>query len=322
MTTSKEQLSELVSLTQLFLLREFSIQDRIVADPETLIYFRKWVMGSKQPAGTKISTPPPPKQDAISKPDLAPTTSQPSESESIPTPQITPPSTLATSPSTTIQAEVTVIVDVPPIAASLDVHVTTTAPVTPPTTTPTPVSKTLNAARLLQCEPLPAPQPTNSDEFKALFEKHFPQLILKDSPLDDALARKRKEAWKIEQQLPPILLLSFNDQENQLVFLKNIARAISLHLAPACVVSAHKFEQEKSWEEALKTPHMKLIIASDYGLYMLPELMKYYKESAKGAKHALGAVPLLLLSDLSLYIKQPQLKPLLWRAICAEFNQK
>ncbi len=68
-----------------------------------------------------------------------------------------------------------------------------------------------------------------------------------------------------------------------------------------------------------QSPDLRLVIASDYDLYLQPELMKVYREAPQQGKHYLNKTPLLLLSDLSLYLKEPQLKSLLWRAICNEF---
>ena len=65
--------------------------------------------------------------------------------------------------------------------------------------------------------------------------------------------------------------------------------------------------------------NLRLIIASDYGLYLQPKLMAYYREVTQQGKHFVNNIPLLLLSDLALYLKEPQLKSLLWRAICKEF---
>jgi len=57
-------------------------------------------------------------------------------------------------------------------------------------------------------------------------------------------------------------------------------------------------------------------MTSDYGIYSLSELMKHYKEDNRHNKRFLNKVPLLLLPDVSVYLKEPLLKLSLWRSLC------
>ncbi|MBA2368920.1 MAG: hypothetical protein H0V82_07855 [Candidatus Protochlamydia sp.] len=151
-------------------------------------------------------------------------------------------------------------------------------------------------------------------DFRELFYKFFPHFPLTESIPDDTLAKKKMFAWSKELEIPPVLLLSFSEDERQFTFLKNIARAITLHFTPARALSAKKIE----WNNLLKNSALRLIIISDHELYSQPSLMAHYQEIPQQGKHFLQKTPLLLLSDLNLYLKETQLKPLLWRAICKE----
>lgn len=155
-------------------------------------------------------------------------------------------------------------------------------------------------------------------EFWKLHLDLFPDTSLYETIPDDAVALKIKNSWKQEQTVPPVVILSFNDKENETAFLINVAKAISLRFLTARVISASRWEKELGWEALLNSPLLKLVIAPDHDFYMDRELMKHYRSDNHG-RHTLKNAPLLLLSDPSLYLKEPQLKPLLWRAFCNDF---
>lgn len=302
MTPIKKCYAELVSLTQLFLLREYGLTEINRVDPAAFAYFQKKIRSllPSNPAKKTQQTssiPLPISQQAKSS-TRSPTTYPSSD----PHPPETPP--------------------VPPPPSPL-----------PPPTQPEPVTpeprppviqdkpgKTKRDSKGLALAPLTEPAVSQNDrEFWKLFPNLFPELALIESIPSDSAALKIKNAWLNDQMIPPVIILSFQDEEQQIAFLKNMAQAISVRFAPARVFSATKFENENCWENILKSPGLRLVIASDYGLYLQPGLMHFYSEILQQGKHFLNHIPLLLLSDLSLYLKEPQLKSLLWRAICNEF---
>lgn len=216
-----------------------------------------------------------------------------------------------------------IIVKAPPVAPSIPLA-------EKPKSMPEPVAKPVNEppkakppeekkSSAFKLEPFSTVESFDYQEMRETIRTQFPQHTVLDQIPSDKQAQHIKKAWQTEAVIPPIVLLSFNEQEKQLAFLKNVAQAITRHLAPACVLSGLKIEQEKKWDIFLNNPALRFVIASDYGIYLLPGLMHHYKESNQ-AKHFLKNTPLLLLSDVSLYLKQPQLKPLLWRTICTEFR--
>lgn len=304
MTLLKESYKELLALTQLFIQREYSSQKELLINPPTLAFFQKFQETSFSmnpikkerffPSTTsspridefKASTPPSP----LPEPRPEPTPPPPTQPEPPPQPNPEP-----SKPNPT-----------PPPAQ--------------PEPQPPMIHKNPKEESLLALDPINAS--TISQDFGG-FWKNFPHLFphirLFESIPADSFAKKIKNIWLNEQTIPPILILSFHEEEKQLRFLKNIAQAITLRLAPARVFSASKWEKEKRWESLLTSPNLHLIITSDYGLYLQPGLMHYYREIPQQGKHFLLQTPLFLLSDLSLYFKEPQLKSLLWRAICNEF---
>ena len=78
---------------------------------------------------------------------------------------------------------------------------------------------------------------------------------------------------------------------------------------------ALKVEREKEWGNILKAPHFKLIISESSGLHLLQDLKKHHREEQKLARHYLNQSPLILLSDISFYLKEPSFKISLWQAI-------
>lgn len=186
---------------------------------------------------------------------------------------------------------------------------------------PAEIQKSLNQNKTFSLEPMQPPSELSSfHECWKIYPSLFPHWTLSKSIPSDEMVQRANFLRKKENP-PVILILSFHDREPQLTFLNHIAHAISLRLAPAQVLLASQIEKEKGWEKLLSSTQTKLVIAPDYDLYSQPQLMQFYREVPQQGKHFLKQIPLLLLSDLSLYLKDPQLKPLLWRAICNEFAQ-
>lgn len=277
--------SELVALTKLLLLREFHGDDAIISDPKTCHHFSRLI---KKPVK---KTQPEPSKTTFSKPQSPP-----------------PPKPTASPPQAKIE--------LPPQPPQFLPR----PPAPPVQKISMPIASPKEEKSAFTLEPFPASLSANFDECKHLFKKLFPQLTIHDILPSDQHAKVIKHRWKQQHEIPPIVLLSFNEQEKQLAFLNNVAQAITRDLAPAKVISGLRYEQEKKWDSVLNATSLQMIIASDYSLYLLPNLMKFYKENTQAAKHYLNNTPLLLLSDLSLYLKEPQLKPLLWRAICKEYE--
>lgn len=151
-----------------------------------------------------------------------------------------------------------------------------------------------------------------SDIRKIIAEK-FPQQQILDAIPSDEEARRVHSAWKLAATVPAVVVLSFNESSNEKAFLQKMTSAIEQKLAPAAVISAQGIED---WDHFLKSKGLRLIIASTHGLEAVPEAMKHYREFPKQARSQLGKVALCPLPDISLYLREPQLKHALWSAIC------
>lgn len=328
MKSISDTYAELISLTQLYLLREHSLKEIKIVDP-TIIDFFKIREKKTQTASTSkniqqptlnstlkpnpTSTPTP--SQSIRQHPNAPHTMTSRVSQQLPQSNSSPlVSNAAHTESLPLQSEVAT----PSPQTSLPIQPQT--PESPPSLQTPPSSQNKEVKRKeFALEPLVAPPPQDHREWWDVSRSLFPQWNLHTSIPSDEIALKNKNAWLRKQEISPVVILSFQDNEQQLTFLKNIAQAITLRLAPAQVISATRIEKENGWENILNSTQLSLMIASDYGLYLHPKLRQFHREVPSQAKHFLNQTPLLLLSDLNLYLKDPQLKPLLWRAICNEF---
>lgn len=156
------------------------------------------------------------------------------------------------------------------------------------------------------------PEPLSFAPLKSLFKKVFPNVSILDEIPDDTMAKKIANRWKTKNQVAPISILYTH--ENAL--LKQIVKAIDIYFGPANLINAEEIEKEKQWDAFLSSDALKLVIACDYSLWQLHGLMTHYKEVPTLQTRTLKDIPLFLLPDLSLYLKDPLLKRSLWKALC------
>jgi hypothetical protein len=99
------------------------------------------------------------------------------------------------------------------------------------------------------------------------------------------------------------------------MFLKEISKTLAVYFGSCKLVEAFKIEQENQWAHFLASEQLKWIIVCDHTLWQLTHLMQFYKEISAQQIKTLGKIPLFLLPDLSLYLKDPLLKKSLWKAL-------
>lgn len=143
--------------------------------------------------------------------------------------------------------------------------------------------------------------------------------ILNEMPSDE-IARKIAERWKTKNQSAPISILSYQEPPEQKALLEQLTKALDVYFGPARIIQAETIEKEKQWGAFLETAGLKTILICDYALWQLNGLMHFYKETPAQGKRVLGSVPLFLLPDLSLYLKDPLLKRSLWKALCQKLS--
>ncbi len=162
--------------------------------------------------------------------------------------------------------------------------------------------------------------PTSFADIRRILEKVSPELRILGEIPSDAIAKKIAQRWKTKNQAAPISILSFQESKEQRALLEQIALALDVHFGPARLIEAEGIEKEKQWDAFLSVDGLKLIVACDYSLWQLHHLMKSYKETPAQGSRMLGPIPLFLLPDLSLYLKDPPLKRSLWKALCQKLS--
>lgn len=184
--------------------------------------------------------------------------------------------------------------------------------------TPEPIKTTTPPVRTA---PAPAEEkiPLIEDSFsdlRKIWGKINPNAPLLDELPSDEIAKKLAVRWKTKNTVAAISILSYHEPPAQKALLEQIAKAINTLLEPAQIVQAEPIEKEKQWEVFLAAEPLKLTIACDYTLWQLGGLMQHYRENPTQKTRKLGSVPVFLLPDLSLYLKDPLLKRSLWKALC------
>jgi hypothetical protein len=147
-----------------------------------------------------------------------------------------------------------------------------------------------------------------------------PELAILNEIPNDGIAKKIAERWKTKNQSAPISVLVYQEPPEQKALLEGIAKALDVYFGPAKIVSAEAIEKEKQWEAFLSVADLKMVIVCDYTLWQLHNLMHFYKETPAQSTRMVGNVPLFLLPDMSLYLKDPLLKRSLWKALCQKFS--
>lgn len=212
-----------------------------------------------------------------------------------------------------------IVRDLPPPPAPVPVPILAPAPIPIPVTVappPPPLPEPVVAVHT----PPPVSSTTSFEEIRRVVKKVYPELRILDEIPNDSMAKKIAQRWKTKNQAAPISILSLHEPKEQRALLEQIAVALDVYFGPARLIEAEVIEKEKQWEAFLSVEGLKLVVVCDYTLWQLHGLMKSYKETPATATRLLGSVPLLLLPDLSLYLKDPQLKRSLWKALCQKLS--
>lgn len=247
----EKQFAELLSLTQLYLLHNYQIKDRIFAETESYQHFKEHI------------------QEIQTKPRPSPAI--------VPQPLPIPPKTSITLPPEPKKAPV------PPV-----------------------FEKRISAPPQPQAMALDKPPETKPDSFetmRALYKQLMPHKVIIDKIPDDSEAIKQSSLWKQKKDCA-VAILSFNESTNHRNFLQNLARAIESLNISAEVFKAESLEISKE---------MRLMIAPEKLFRDSPKLMQTFRETPAG--YFLEHIPLLLVPEIEVYLKDAKQKSLLWNRL-------
>ncbi len=287
--TPQQQYAELLALTQLHLLQEFSPKNFLQADAQNFVFFKKQAQMQTQAQAQPLK--PQSSSQIISPPPLPLKTPA--------TPKAAPPPPVNTLPPPT-----------PAPIAKLEDH--TPKPSKMP---PIPISapSTPKESTFLTLEPLGKASEMDLSEIRKILEERFPSLTIIDETPSDAEAKQVNSRGVLDKAAAPeVVILYSNEPPLQQTFLANVAKAIQICLnSPAVIVSARKLENEGGWNTLLEMKTLKLIMISKDLFNSLPDLTKRYRETTQ----SLDEIPVYFLSDPPLYLKDPKLKQALWEGL-------
>ncbi|HEU64615.1 MAG TPA: hypothetical protein ENH96_04430 [Chlamydiae bacterium] len=151
-------------------------------------------------------------------------------------------------------------------------------------------------------------------DIKKSIEKVFPNISILEKPIDDKLAKQKSQKYKLKNISSTITILAYKEDEKLYRFLEKLSTALGVYFYPSKVVSAYLIEKENSWDDFLNSD-ISLIISSDYTIFELKHLRTFYRENPSKQEKHLKNIPLFLLPDIFLYLKEPSLKKSLFNAL-------
>lgn len=153
---------------------------------------------------------------------------------------------------------------------------------------------------------MPAPSPSSFN-----LSSLFPEMHHIATPPDDSRAKENATRWKKWKINAPVILLSFGEEEEELTYLKNLAKAIHTRLKGAKILDGYAFEKEKRWETLFRVNAFELILVTQKGLGKT-ELFKALVEEPSFAVKT----PLFILTPPIM-----QDKVGLWKKICHQLSR-
>lgn len=289
MTTMEEKYRDLIILAQNFLKQEYPVGERLFVDPIDYLYFYDYAVKSKKKMQSR-------QEPLIQKTETAVRASQPEPVERPAVISVQPLSVSDSTKKTTKESAQSSTIEIKGIDTSKSIS---------------PLSEGLQF--FIPGAPSPATK-ENTAELFTLVAKTVPHLqLIKDPPPDDQ-GRLIANAWQQQQLTSQILILTFDEVTTHLEFLTNVEKAIRARGYTVGIINGEKWEKENRWNSVIEGKP-RLIIGSYSGITSSPHLFRFYSESTKNAKHFIEKIELLLLSDISFYLKEPSLKLSLWNAI-------
>ncbi len=158
----------------------------------------------------------------------------------------------------------------------------------------------------------PKPQSKESShlEIKRTLQKIAPRLYLIDQIPDDALAQRLASAWKERIKGVDVVVLVLEQSDEEMLFIKNLAKAIHSELLPTRIITGGRLEQENRWDLFLEKNAFRLIIASS-GIQNYPNLLRHSQDQL-----FLGKTPFIALSPAAVYNQAKEEKATLWKKVC------
>lgn len=281
--TFSEKYAELIALSKLYILQEFSPKDWKNSESEAFQFFKEYAQQNRpQPSPTPVIA-------------TSPISNIPQgQSTRMPITPSAPPQIVkqASAPNPPIQKEKPKAKEIKQELAGTD-------------------NTKSNVERTFELQPLPSAEVHDLNDIKQILRERFPSHLILEQIPDDEEAKKISKHWmQAEQPVKVIVLTGEMIAANDIV-LSNMTNAIHAQLVPATILPAATLSDEKKCEALINSP-LQLIIVSTSVLQSLPHLKKHFREEAEQKKQFLGKIPLCLIAETSELTKNPKLKVALW----------
>ncbi len=287
----REALSELVALTELYLLQENEYKEWLFSDPETYQFFK--VRAEKNRAAAPKAEEP--------KKEVKPPELQKQEMRS----QVKPAETkLEEVKKESIHAEVKALEEVKK----------------------EPIRAEVKALEEVKKEPIRAEvkaleevkkEPEQKEEIKKPFFSLEPLGAPKEVLLSDVRSAVSERLGQIKLSeapplptLPPVVVLTLDETGEELLLIHNVASAIDRLLMHAEVITIGKNDLERDWKALVKRPGLKWIVLFGDASIRLPGI-----EKSSGGIVKIGSISLLLQPAAATLLRYPQQKAALWKLL-------
>jgi len=161
--------------------------------------------------------------------------------------------------------------------------------------------------------PPPSPKLKSLPDIRLSIQKALPHMRLKSATTDDSLAKKMARLWEAPYLDAKIVLIAFNETNQGLEFLHNVAHAVDKLLAPTRLINGETYGEQ--WDLVLGSPLLHTLLISPWSSWKNSPLSRYYRQNGTTGTHFLGKRPLLFLEPASHYLTNPELKRKLWKEL-------
>lgn len=288
MKALQEHYTELLKLSRMYLLQEYALNDRLLADKETYNYFCDFAR--KNPTNVVQSKKIQPSIPAASIPKSSlPETVVPAKAKLNSSNPLTAQSLTKAEPAPN---RVPVVVNEEPILIK------------------EPKEK---AGSIFVPELPPSAEAVDLSEIRKILTQKHPSIHFLDAIPSDSEAKKKAKLWE-QEQLSQIIILMFNEGLKHKHFLENLCMAVEVYGWNIKIVNGEDVEKNKKWETVLNSKKLKLVLATNKDIERFVNLKKLYREPIESGKPCtLAGTPVLLIAEPAAYVSEPQLKPMLWK---------
>lgn len=286
-----QQYQEVIAFTQLYLLQEHKLEERMLCSTESYAYYKEFA--------TKMRS----SKTQVSKSAPIPTSTVPVISNE---PVVS--KKIISSPSVEKPKENTFSISTIPLETPAPIVIREKK-----TEEKTQTTQTFS----FQLQPFEDRSSSQKENFRKLIQQYVPNFPLLDDIPCDQTAKALSLQWQQKHQNPAIVMI-IADQSNAMNrFLNDLAHALRFKSSSLTCLSCQQYEVE--FNQLSRSSTLKFVISTPQLLERLPHLKQHLKNDEKG-KQYLGSARIILLKRCERYFQDFLQKKRLWQMLCAELG--